>query len=221
MLLNKENFKVIIVRNLIKYFYLIIFLIIVIIGLIGYYYLFRPKIEQIRELQDVDFSAKQTDFSKKSEHLKKVEALQKNYQTINADDLEKIKQVIPEGQDLPGLFVQLQSLGREFDLQLISVAVTEEKSNQGKGAVKEGISFNLPGQEAPSQALSELKNVKKLNINLQYQGLGNYASFKSFLLGFENHIRLFDINNLSFTLAKTGEKSGMINLNFTTYYLEI
>ncbi|MFH0819987.1 MAG: hypothetical protein V1892_03070 [bacterium] len=221
MLLNKENFKVIIVRNLIKYFYLIIFLIIVIIGLIGYYYLFLPKIEQIRELQDVDFSAKQTDFSKKSEHLKKVEALQKNYQTINADDLEKIKQVIPEGPDLSGLFVQLQSLGREFDLQLISVAVTEEKSNQGKGTVKEGISFNLPGQEAPSQALSGLNNVKKLNINLQYQGLGNYASFKSFLLGFENHIRLFDINNLSFTLAKTGEKSGMINLNFTTYYLEI
>lgn len=221
MLLNKEKFKVIIVKNLIKYFYLIIFLIIVIIGLIGYYYLFLPEIEQIRELQDVDFSTKQNYFSKESEHLKKFEALQKNYQTINADDLEKIKQVIPKGQDLPGLFVQLQGLGREFNLQLISVAVTEEKSNQGKGAVKEGISFNLPGQEAPSPVLSGLKDVKKLNINLQYQGLGNYASFKSFLLGFENHIRLFDINNLSFTLAKTGEKSGMINLNFNTYYLEI
>jgi len=221
MLLNKENFKVIIVKNLIKYFYLIVFLIVVLIGLIGYYYLFLPEIEQIRELQDVNFSAKENDFSKKSEHLKKFEALQKNYQAIKADDLEKIKQVLPDGQDLPGLFVQLQSLGREFNLQLISVAITEEKSNPGKGTVKEGLGFNLPGQAASSQTLSELQDVKKLNVILQYQGLGNYASLKSFLHGFENHIRLFDINNINFTLAKAGEKSGTINLNFTTYYLEI
>lgn len=202
MLLSKEKFKVIIVKNLIKYFYLIIFLIIVLIGLIGYYYLFLPEIEQIRELKDVSFSAKQTDFSKKISHLNNFEALQKNYQAIKADDLEKIKQVLPEGPDLPGLFVQLQSLGREFNLQLISVVVTEEKGSQEKRAAKE-------------------KDIKKLNVTLQYGGLGDYVFFKSFLRGFENHVRLFDINNVSFTLAKTGGQSGQINLNFTTYYLEI
>lgn len=222
MLLNKENFKAIFIRNLVKYFNLIVFVVIIAIGLISYFYLFSPKIKQIKELKEINFSSKLIDLSRKSEHLKKFNELEKNYKKITPLDLAKIKQTLPEEADLSGLFVQLQNIGQEYNLQLLSIAVLESKDINKAKSSQESAIFNLPGQVKKSNPSSdELKNVKTINISIQYRGLAGYTAFRNFLAAFENNVRLFDVNNLEFNLPESGDKSGAINLNFETYYLDI
>lgn len=221
MLLNRENLKVILLRSLIKYFNLIIFLVIIVIGFISYSILFLPKYKQIQEIKQIDLSVKEDDLVKKEEHLKKFIELQQNYQSITPEDLAKIKEVLPYGPDLPGLFVQLQNIGQEYNLRLSSIAISEAKETTAKPSVQENT--DIPGQIRNIYApAAETKNIKKLSINLQYDGLSGYSAFKSFLAALENNIRLSDIDSIAFTLPASGSSNGgLINFSLTTYYLAV
>ena len=225
MLVNKEKLRIVIFRNLIKYFSLIVTLILLLIIVLSYYNLFFPKYQEIRNLREIGLVAKRLDLDKKSLHLKKFEELLQNHQAIAAQDLLKLRQMLPESSDLPGLFVQLQNLGQEQNLQLASVAVLEVKEAEKKKTQAAAYEFLGQEQGKPQSVVPELKDIKQLSVNLQYQVQDqdaiNYAFFKNFLESFENNIRLFDINSLGFALSEASGKGGTINFNFTTYYLAI
>lgn len=219
MLLSKEKLKFTLIKNLIKHFTLVIFLIFIIFTLISYYYLFLPKYRQIKELKEIDFALKQTDFSQKNKHLKNFQELKKNYEAVSPSDLIKVQAMVPAEADIAGLLVQLQNIGQAYNSQLLSINVIESKEITKKTEPKEETLSFSPKLIAQNESSIEAQNVRKINVQVQYQGLVNYPLFKSFLAGFENNIRLFDINNLGFALSKSGGSSSIINLSFTTYYL--
>lgn len=166
-----------------------------------------------------DVKAKQEMLEQKKVELQKLEELINQMNELMSvykekeTEIEKVSQILPEGKDIPGLLVQVESLAAQFGLILDSIDFSEiEAQKQPQGAVewREG---------ASSPELGEKKTeppYKTLSVALRITG--NYEAFKNFLLSLENNLRLIDVQTISFT--PKGEASDIFDFSLSgeAYY---
>jgi len=168
-----------------------------------------PGVQKILDTRKQIDSRKQA-LIEEQELIVKVENLVKLYED-NKESVDKINYIIPSGEDIPNLIVQLEALAFEQGLVLGKIEMTPRETGQERGGDTQ--------QEKPAEGY------KALTINISV--MGTYTAIKNYLLAVEENMRLMDINSLNFS-SKSGAEEGEeispetqifdFNLTMTTYY---
>lgn len=183
-----------------------IIILILILGFVGIViFLDVPEAQEALYLREQIEEEKKL-FSEKQTLLAKVERLREDYKE-NEESLKKVDYILPSGQDIPNLIVQLEALALEGGLILEHVDFSEYKGETVSKAEK-----------ARSQEQKEAKDYKVLIIDLKLTG--SYSALKKFLKALEENIRLIDINSIGFSGQLIGGETLFFNfnLNLKTYY---
>lgn len=137
---------------------------------LGYLFVFRPELGRIRQ---ADRTARlQEERVAKEAYLKKLDELGAQYQAFDAEDVERIRQMIPNEDDTPGIMAMLEASAQASDLALTAINFAA------------GDTTGLEGVEG----------LGALNISISLQH-GNYQRFKLFLEALEANLRLFDVRS--------------------------
>lgn len=135
---------------------------------LGAFLVFLPEWSRI---QQADRAARlQEERQAKETYLKKLEELDRNYKSFPAQDVGRIKAMLPSEEDIPGLLATIEAVGRASDIAVTSINFSKDDAH-------------VPGLQAVTIALS-----------LQH---GDYAHFKLFLQELETSLRLFDVRGAS------------------------
>ncbi|HTK60697.1 MAG TPA: type 4a pilus biogenesis protein PilO [Candidatus Baltobacteraceae bacterium] len=137
---------------------------------LGYLFVFRPEFARIRQ---ADRTARlQEERTAKEAYLKKLDQLNAAYEAYDAEDVERIRMMIPNEEDTPGLMAILEAAAQASDLQLTTINFAA------------GDTTGLPS----------VQGLGALNISISVQH-GNYERFKLFLESLETNLRLFDVRS--------------------------
>lgn len=137
---------------------------------LGYLFVFRPEFVRIRQ---ADRTARlQEERTAKEAYLKKLDELNAAFQAYDAEDVERIRMMIPQEEDTPGLMAILEAAAQASDLQLTTINFAA------------GDTTGIPG----------VQGLGALNISISVQH-GNYQRFKLFLESLETNLRLFDVRS--------------------------
>ncbi len=118
------------------------------------------------------------------------------------DELNKISFLLPSGQDIPGIIVQLETLSSENGLIMENLAFSEPEKSKA-AATAEGLS-------------AQQSSYKTLSATLSLSG--NYQSLKSFLEALELNIRMMDIKSIGFSLEKEDSSIFTFDIKLDVYY---
>ncbi len=137
----------------------------------------------------------------------KTEELSKEYGNLKTEKEKEIKrlyEVLPPEEELYNLMAQMEHLVASQHLILASINMTDTSPQLKRDEKK------MSGlQERDKNLIGEIQaSVFILG------GRSDYQKFKDFLASLENHIRLIDINSVSFD-----QKLESYSINFKTYYL--
>lgn len=171
--------------------------------LIGYVLLIGPKWTEISSVGLSDYKKEQLRLDADKEYLTALQTLVAKYDAFNQSRLDEIEQIIPTGDQLPALFVQMEAMVKDAGMQLDS------------------ISFET-NAEASVTTSSPLNT---LNIAIQVSGGARYTDMKLLVDTIEKNQRLLDLVSIAFTLDETdivaaeGAQGGSYQLTLRTYYL--
>lgn len=185
------------IKNIIIFILILAFIAVIV-------FLDLPEFQEVLSLRKEVKEQKEI-FSEKQILLAKIGKLTEDYEG-NEEDLKRVNYILPSGQDIPNLIVQLESLSFEAGLVLeaLEFFVGEEEtiSKAKEARVAEG--------KTP-------KDYQTLTVNLKL--IGDYLAFKNFLKLVEENIRLMDVGSIDFS-TQTEEMFQLFNfnLNLNTYY---
>ena len=121
-----------------------------------------------------------------NEYAAKETSLAASRDTINADSLARLKELLPDSVDNVALILDLNALAARSGLALSSIDVAQQSSSGGTTAL-------------PTDNGSPVGSV-----DLSLAASGSYPALRQFLDGIEKSLRLLDVENLSITGTDTG-----------------
>ncbi len=199
-------------------------MIFVLVIVVGYLIFIQPKFASIQDQQKTMLGEQGGELKGLKQYSKELQELQltfDSYKKTQAQNLEKLSQILPTGAAVPNLMAQLEAVAQASGFNITSFSATE-------GLIARGLKSEETGVEI-SSGLASLKEQKEtaslpqldesihvLNIVLMVSG-GDYLEFKKLLNNLEKHIRLLDINSISF--SSEGGKA-TYNLSLRAYYYE-
>jgi len=141
----------------------------------GYFLLLVPKIGPLMQGGEYDFSVLRSQIADDQNYIDKMKtALDSFNQDIDSENKLRVSRIIPSDPDIPGLFVQIDAIASKNKMLLHSVDTAVDEKN-----------------------VTPLGR-KSIRISISVEG-GDYNSFKQFLSDLERSLRLFDIQQVSFT----------------------
>lgn len=177
----KKDKKISLVTLIIlKYHRYITIGLVVLILVSSYFWILQPKYQQVRKGGTFNLNTLESEFQKRQDYLLELKTLKSNYEKIKKADVDKLDKILPSKNDIPGLFVQLESLALENNLFLNSISINE-----------------TPANPRSKEAVSEIKKFT-INLSLFTSSDGDYRGLKQFLEEIENNLRLFDVNSVFF-----------------------
>lgn len=138
--------------------------------LLGYAFVFRPQIGAIRNADRVALLTGEHDA--KTAYLKQLDALDAQYASFAPEDRDRLYQMIPRDEDVPGVLAIMEAAAVSSDAQLTAV-------NFGTADTS-----GLPG----------VQGVSAINVAISLQHV-DYPRFKLFLEALETNLRLFDVRS--------------------------
>ncbi|MFZ5559666.1 MAG: type 4a pilus biogenesis protein PilO [Patescibacteria group bacterium] len=180
-----------------------IIIIILILGFIALVvFLDVPGVQNILELRKSIASEKEK-LLDKQELFAKVERLVQAYEE-NKESVEKIDHILPSGEKIPDLIVQLEALAFEQGLSLENIDIITIKEEESR---------------VPQATLTEKPAVTYKTMSVSMKIVGSYEAFKAFLKSVEENLRLLDINSVEFTTeSKEGGKVFGFEVRLITYH---
>src|SRR3989338_1947856 len=92
----------------------------------GGYYLIYPQYQAISSGGQYDIAALESEREKRQEYIDRLEVLLAEAERIGSEEIATIADVLPHSQDIPGLYVQLESIAEQNNFELVSVSVSDE-----------------------------------------------------------------------------------------------
>jgi len=127
-------------------------------------------------------------------YLNDLKDLRDSYDKFSTQQIQQMKDILPESKDFPALFVVAQDIGER------------------NGLVIDGVSFSeLSGDSGVSS--NGITDIREVDVSLQVSE-GNYSDLKNYLSDLEHHLRLFDITSISFS-----DTDGPYTINMKTYFM--
>ena len=172
-------------------------------------------------LARADSATWQKKLSDAKDAKQKLDELQQKYQTYQEQE-DRILTAIPNGEDVPGLLVQLEALASQNGLVLNSLNFIYPNTQSGAraAAAADSTGGNAEAAVASGASGSSLPTgVSLLSVVLNLNG--NYAALKNFLTAIENNLRLTDVYAISFEEAGGAIQAGGLNkvsVSLNVYY---
>lgn len=202
-----------------KYISFIIIFIVIFILIVGYLFLFIPKIEAIKAIKE-DNTATEVKQKQNEKTLTKITELEKDYSKIKEDrkkSLEDLKKLIPDEPQVAELFVMVEKIAKDNNFILNNITVTGQDDDTDKiKTASINISVSHDFKELTKDEEIDLSQVGSdgaiLNdgsYNIQEEQQQTiYEAFKQFLVALENNLRLMDISTVSFGSLPIGPDGG-------------
>lgn len=182
----------------------------------GYSLVIEPRWEEIRTTGVSDLREEEQRLTERRQYRDRLERLATDFRTLQrnrAEEIRKLRDVLPNEADIPELLVQLDGLAAQESVQLDTITVVREgEGQQGSAAGQE-----TSAPAAPSEGTG---SIRTLQVSVHFTKGQQYAQFKEFLRAVEEHIRLFDVISLQYAPARgeAADKGEVYQLNFKTYY---
>lgn len=168
----------------------------------GYFFLLKPKQDNVQKVVNIINQRREKDYQNKKRQLEKIRDLLLAYSKINSAYIEKIDSIAPP--DIDGLFTEMN--------QLIS----------RQGLFVQSLNINEVGSRDPKISKSKGKNIDyltsgkigRIKIGISVRGT-DYESFKNLLYSLENNLRLIDVERVNFNPS-----SQSTELTLYTYYIK-
>jgi Tfp pilus assembly protein PilO len=155
----------------------------------GYFLIIVPQVEAIiSETSTIDSLV--SEINSLDIQLKRFKNLEQEYNNVSQEKIAKVESLVTVSPDLPNLYIQLEALAKQNNLELSSIKADSAK------------------------AVSEVIGLGIVKVNLKI-GQGDYGSLKKFLAALENNLRIFDIQTLSFP-----EKIDSFDIELSAYYIQ-
>ena len=195
---KKKNIGGILLKYVTVYFKLIPPTLLILILILGYFLLIKPKYDQIIQVVETTNTQQENEFAKTKEYFDNLILLQRNYQKLDNDDIEKINKLLPGKPEIENLLVMIETLANKNNFLIGSIQASwDEKESK-----------NI--MDVNKQKLG----IREVNVTLPVSEI-DYNGFKKLLNVIENNLRIFDIRTISFS-----PKGNSANLQFVTYYLD-
>lgn len=187
-------------KIIIEQFRYILVIVAVIIVVIGYLTLIGPEINEVRQFGLIDRSTEEKLLEDRKNYLSRVEDMLDRYNSLNQRNLEELDRVLPRQSDIADLFVIVEDLVNNSDLQLNNISINPALLSQ-PGSNQTDVNT---GSSAPVQDPILLNaGLKTFDISINVSGGRSYEHFKEFITNLENSLRLFNIQSLTFTPAQS------------------
>ncbi|MFA5126911.1 MAG: hypothetical protein WC465_02850 [Patescibacteria group bacterium] len=224
-----------------RYLIIIIAVIVFAVLMSGYFFLLKPKINTNNDLQ-LELSRIQNNQQTSQHLLDSLEKLKEQYESIEVsrqNDLDRIRQMIPDNPQIAELFVVTNRLAvsKGFKLNGINIVDNQAENTETKtvernanaldnGAPATEVKKETTTIEKPKNSLNSMllqfsitkmstQELAVANPDLAGQSIldnkTNYQLFKEYLVALEENLRLFDIQTVAF--SSIGEISPEQNPN--------
>jgi Tfp pilus assembly protein PilO len=129
------------------------------------------------------------------------------YNSISAENLDKLEKLLPENVDNIRLILEIEKLASPYGMTLKDVRydTTTEKTSD---------TASSPAAPAPSAGPDSKKNFGTWN--LEFSTTGTYDNFISFVKDLENNLRVVDISSVEFS-SNEGGLSGVAQNTAQSY----
>lgn len=168
----------------------IIVVVAILYGLAAYFLLFMPKIGQLMSGGALDLKPLEARLGDYEAYLDQITVEKDEFKMLHSDHVRKVPQILPDWEDAPNLFVQMDAVARENGLVLTSI-----------DTVADG---GAPGPHG----------VRRVRVSLSLAG-GTFKEFENFLGSLEHLIRISDIDSLTFSSGDT-----TYSVILTAYFIE-
>ena len=192
-------------RLLSKYIiYLAVFLG-MILCILGFIFILKPKYQSNKAKPELTLSYQQEQLDKRKTKLNQLNDLIADYKKLPASLFVKVNELLPDENEGPLIFTHLSAIAKAHDSVLLSAIVNEVG---GRDLVDLLIAENN----------TKPANIQIIQVNANFlgkSGVGSYEYYKELLDAIQRSVKLFDIENISFS-----PESDNFNLNARTYYLQ-
>ncbi len=178
----------------------------IVIGLL-IFLLILPSYKKMEDINNKIISSEET-LEEEQEILNNLKEIREEYQQVK-DDMEKINMVLPQGEEIPELLVQLEAM--VLDAGLFCESIKPISTEEEVGSTTE--------EFQDQKEAKKIVSYRPLDISVELSG--NYKSFKKYIDNLEKNIRITNITSI--TIDKPDSEEGGENLfDFTlelkTYY---
>lgn len=194
-------------------------MVVLLILLVSYFFILGPKLTEVVDQQQSFLPERRSTLEAMQSIETRLRTLEQKFNQLKVarqGDLDILQKALPEQPDYAGLFAQAEFLANQNNIDLQSVDITQGADNnlterkepdaQQAGSASEQALGNLP------------KDVATLTVNLQL-GEASYEQIKNFLDTLEKHLRLFNIQSISFgSISGETETVSNFNIVLVTYY---
>ncbi len=193
-----------------KYFKWLIILFIIIFFVFGYFFIIKPKYEQIIQSIQMQADLQSQDYLTKKDNLEKVKRIVSLYNQAESEKIKSVQTLLPTNPSHEKIFTVLDDMisknGLILDEIKISIPSQEGEIEKGGGSTQEE-NLEIIDRDLPQQ-------VKRVDINMSLMGV-SYPGLKSFLTNLEDNLRLVDVASIDFV-----SDSGAVNLKLQTYFFD-
>jgi|AntAceMinimDraft_6_1070360.scaffolds.fasta_scaffold08198_2 Tfp pilus assembly protein PilO len=186
----------------------ILSIIIIIISIAVFVLVVRPQYDIIKSMQ--------TENSELGGVLVNARTLQSSRDNLldkrskfKAEDLLKLKKLIPESADNVKLILEFEEMADRYDLEIQAASTVKDESKNINGSSDQG----------NTQAFDvETKDYGIVTLDLTL--VGGYSEFIDFLVELERNIRITDLRTLNIAPPTGGEGQYQYQISVETYWLK-
>lgn len=198
---NKSILKKRINDFFVKYFSFFVVFIIVIVFTYGTFFVLMPCYDNALKSIDELTKSENARYNKKIEDLNSLRKFLNVYSKILTENIDKVKNIIPDEYQKEDIFLGMQELINNNQLTVKSIDINQDKSRVAKDLEEKSIKSD---------------GVGSYSINVDVDGI-NYDSLVELLDVFEKSAPLIEVNNFSFS-PKIDNRTEVSNISLTTYY---
>ena len=193
---------------LVRYFKWLIAFLVLVVFILGYFFLLKPKYEEIAKLTGDGQLSQEQEYLERREYLDKLKNLVAVFQSVKSSEIKKIDYIL-KPKDVPEeLFSQVEAIVKKNGLLLKSLKIesggeeSKDSSQKVSRTTEEKTEVALPPEIGKTKATLEVLGV-------------DYFGLKSLLASMENNLMLMDVASVNF--APEGNSA---QLTFYVYYLK-
>ena len=198
-----------------KYLWLILVIVFLLTLLAGYFMVLQHKITNIQVAQE-DTSMvieEESNISILVQQIQDLEIAYNEIKQVRADDLAKLKRVVPTNPQIAELFVMAESLAISRGFQLVSIDISDDVNQQTVDAEGE-----VSEQSSSLNSLTVNITIARESEEDNPLAIDPYDTFKYYLDDLERNLRLMDIETVNFSGLDSDGANTSFDFSIITYY---
>ncbi len=193
---------------LMRYFNLLMIGVLLLIFIIGVLFVVYPKYKVSSVEVDNIRSKKEAQFNKLKLYHHQLSSILADYNKISKFDKDKLNKLLPTGDNIDYLFVDMEKTIKGRGLILKSLQITP------KSGAKKDSPISSRRKTKIKKRKSIMDNVGEIEINIQLSGI-TYPELKKLLKVLESKLPLMDVKSLQVSLDNSS-----LSMVISTYYLK-